>query len=222
MKIRLVLVFLITGFTVFFLKTAPPVVNAEVVDLNANVSIAVMPYDKFDRRLTVTVIQGIILLYRKVNIVVLPSKVIPEEAFYKERKRYRAEKLLDHLESVLDTSRYVKVIGLTDKEISTTKGEYYDVSILGLAREGGRSCVVSTARLGKNRVSKSHFLKRLTKVVNQQLGRTFGLETCDKMKCLMRSSHDKAKILDELPGQLCPECRKYTKRYFDSLLITKK
>src|SRR4051812_42596475 len=71
-----------------------------------------------------------------------PKRELPPEAFYKPRKRWRAEKLLDALDANPPADAW-KVIGVTNGEISTTKGNIFDWGIAGLGNINGRSCVVS-------------------------------------------------------------------------------
>src|SRR5256885_100999 len=50
------------------------------------------------------------------------QRPMPKEAFYQPRKRWRAEKLLEALDADLPPDAW-KVIGVTNGEISTTKGK---------------------------------------------------------------------------------------------------
>lgn len=171
--------------------------------------IAIQPLGSFDTDIIDTISAGIQNLYN-VDVVILSEKEMPQSAYYKSRNRYRAEKLLDYLEENVD-SKFTKVIGLTNRDISTTKGEYYDWGIFGLGSLAGRTCVVSTYRLGKDKVSDSLFIERLKKVVNHELGHTFGLNHCPYKGCLMEDAKGKIKTVDSETGAFCPDCKEKLK-----------
>jgi archaemetzincin len=71
---------------------------------------------------------------------------------------------------------------------------------------GGRSCVVSTFRLKRGKVSDSLFYARLTKVVNHELGHTVGLDHCTNEGCLMEDAKGKIKTVDNENNWFCPDC----------------
>jgi archaemetzincin len=169
--------------------------------------IAVQYFSDFDNELLDIVHAGIDSVF-DAYIVFLPVVSLPESAYYTPRKRYRAEKLLDFLvEQCPDDC--TKIVGLTAKDISTTKGEYDDWGIFGLGQLGGRACVVSTYRLGRGQVSDKRFHERLVKVINHELGHTFGLLHCSNKGCLMEDAKGMIKTVDQESGKFCLECKKY-------------
>ncbi|MBN1899502.1 MAG: Zn-dependent protease [Spirochaetes bacterium] len=174
--------------------------------LQARIIIALQPLGApLPSAVVETVKKGIKELYQA-DVVVLPRKDLPAQAYYKPRKRYRAEKLLDYLETI-DQKKYTKIVGLTQKDISTTKGKYIDWGILGLGTLGGRACVVSTFRLKRN-VTNKKFLERLVKVINHELGHTFGLEHCPDKGCLMQDAGGTVRTVDREKNNFCERCRK--------------
>lgn len=75
------------------------------------------------------------------RVTVLKPVPLPASAYYKPRKRYRAEKLLAFLDRHTPAS-FDKIIGLTRKDISTTKGWYCRICrsrIERYLRLGGRT-----------------------------------------------------------------------------------
>lgn len=68
------------------------------------------------------------------------------------------------------------------------------------------SCVVSTFRLRKN-VSREKLTERLVKVVNHELGHTFGFPHCPTSRCLMQDAKGTIKTVDNETGRFCPACR---------------
>ena len=80
---------------------------------------------------------------------------LPQSAYYKPRNRYRADSLINYLWQRSTTKSVL--IGLTNKDISTTKGKIDDWGIMGLAYCPGHSCVVSTYRLDKSKLNEQLF-----------------------------------------------------------------
>ena len=147
---------------------------------------------------------GIRALYA-VNVEVLPAKPMPKSAYYPPRGRYKAEGLLNALELDLD-KRFTKIIGLTTRDISTSKDEIEDWGIIGLGELGGRSCVVSTFRLRAGKATMPVFQARLVKVVNHELGHTFGLDHCPAAGCFMQDAGGKIATVDGESGKPCSGC----------------
>lgn len=167
--------------------------------------VAVQPLGPVGQDLVEVIRSGIIFLYN-VEVKLLPERELPAEAFYKPRSRYRADKLLDFLLGKPAGSAN-KVVGVTQKDISTTKGDREDWGIFGLGLVGGRVCVVSTYRLRKGPPTAELFRARLVKVVNHELGHTFGLDHCATPGCLMEDAGGSIKTVDRETGELCASCK---------------
>ncbi len=135
---------------------------------------------------------------------------LPQEAYYEPRNRYRADKLIRYLRDNYNTE---KVIGITDKDISTTSGEYEDWGIMGLAFRPGKSCVISTYRTFRNAKSEEHKKERLKKVVFHEFGHTLGLPHCENSdSCLMTDANGKVSTVDKVTD-FCPKCKTKIKKY---------
>ncbi len=139
-----------------------------------------------------------------VKIEVLPVRELAASAFYKPRQRYRADKLLDWLDSNAPAN-FTKTVGLAAADISTTKGEVFDWGVFGLGTVGGRPCVISTFRLGRS-VSREKLLLRTQRVTAHEVGHTFGLEHCPTPGCMMSDAEGKISTVDEETGRLCERC----------------
>lgn len=140
----------------------------------------------------------------KVEVVVLPTRPLPDTAYYKPRRRYRAEKLLDTFEGTMPSGED-KIVVLTEVDISTTKGEYADWGLFGLGNMPGQACVVSTWRL-RSKASQRRFRERLGKVVVHELGHTLGLAHCPTQGCLMEDAKGRVSTVDGETG-FCESCR---------------
>ena len=98
----------------------------------------------------------------------------------------------------------VKIFGLTAVDISTTKDDVKDCGIFGLGTLDGATCVISTFRLGARKASAAKRIERLIKVVNHEIGHTFGLDHCPTPHCLME---DAKGTVDSEDGGFCPSFR---------------
>lgn len=115
-------------------------------------------------------------VYHKNNFTIrydlLPTSV-------KFNNRYRADKLLIYL-----ASRYGKnTIGVTAKDISTTKGQYADWGVFGLGSAYYQTAVISSYRLKTVQDLVSTFL--------HELGHIYGLPHCPTKNCLMEDAKGK-------------------------------
>lgn len=176
-----------------------------------SITIAIQPFDDLDAGLLSEVKKGIEKAFGPIDIVVLEPRELPAMAYYPPRGRYRAEKLLQHLDAVRDEG-HTKIIGLTSKDISTTKGEYEDWGIFGFANLDSTACVVSTFRLKSGQPSEELFVQRVRRVVNHELGHTFGLLHCDQAGCLMRDARGSIKTVDDGPGEFCIRCTRHIRQ----------
>jgi archaemetzincin len=170
--------------------------------------VAVQPLGRIDANIVKRVTEGITRVY-KVRLIVLPGVDLPSSAWYPKGARYRADKLLSFLNGKAYKD-FDKVIGLTACDISTTKGAIYDWGIFGLGLILGRPCVVSTFRL-KRGASAQLFSSRLIKVVNHELGHTFGIPHCPSNNCIMEDAEGTIRTVDRETGSFCKICRAYLK-----------
>jgi len=131
-------------------------------------------------------------------IVVNDAIPFPDNAFNPARSRYRADSLIKYLSSLAKDGQLI--IGLTNRDISTTKDNYPDWGIMGLGYCPGKSCIASTFRLkGGNP------LEKLFKVAIHELGHTQGLPHCPNQTCLMRDAEGKDHLDEE--NEFCPRCK---------------
>ena len=121
---------------------------------------------------------------------------IPKDAYYVDRHRYKATKLIKYLETLSGQSRIT--LGLTTKDISTTKGEILDWGIMGLAYCPGTAGVVSTFRIGEDN-------DQLYSVVIHELGHTQGLPHCKSKHCVMSDACGKHLEYTEF----CSSCKEF-------------
>jgi archaemetzincin len=137
------------------------------------------------------------------DIIVNKAIPFPKNALNHNKTRYRADSLIRFLGTLVKDGQLI--IGLTNKDISTTKEKYSDWGVMGLGYCPGKSCIASTFRLkGKNR------LEKLFKVAIHELGHTQGLartksKHCPEKTCLMRDAEGKDH-LDELK-KFCSKCK---------------
>lgn len=138
-------------------------------------------------------------------IRLLPIAELPSGAYHAPRKRYRAERLLDYLEHQTPEDAQV-MVGLTEVDISTTKGEVYDWGILGLATLSGRQCVISRFRATRGASSPEQIKARLGKTVVHEIGHTIGLPHCSNYGCIMEDGKGSVLTTDH-ERDICADCR---------------
>jgi archaemetzincin len=139
------------------------------------------------------------------TVKTLDPMPLPADAWYPKRKRYRAEKLLDHLlTEVLPTAGCNAVMGFASVDISTTKDDIDDWGILGLAYVDGGVGVVSSFRMKRGKIAKRKVMQRAIKVANHELGHVLGLPHMDGgPECMMNDAHGTIKTVDKEHGGMC-------------------
>lgn len=167
--------------------------------------IAIQPIGFGDQEILRYVQQAVASTYRA-DAILLPSIPLPPHAFTSPRSRYRADTLLYFLDTTV-ASKYDKVLGLTNRDISTTKGVVADWGVLGLGSLGGRTCVVSTFRMGRNQITTAQFQQRLMAVSIHELGHTFGVPHCPEAGCYMQNANGRVARVDQ-ETHFCPQCRR--------------
>ncbi len=180
--------------------------------------IGILPYEGISAE-EVDSVERILDLTYGYQIVILNQTKLPKEAFTKVRSpRYRADSLIRIQSRTLPDSISL-VIGLTNKDISTTKYQkdskkikypeniYKDWGIFGLGQVGGNSCVVSTYRLHNN-ANKSKFYTRLKRIATHEVGHILGLSHCPTLNCVMNDANETIKTIDNSTGKLCNNCKK--------------
>lgn len=136
-----------------------------------------------------------------VNLRVAETVELPSAAFYQPRNRYKADSLLSFLKSRSDGAIY---LGLTNQDISTSKGNLKDWGVMGLSYCPGKASIVSDFRLRENDRGADLF-----KVVVHELGHANGLPHCRVKTCYMRDAEGGYPLKEETA--FCEDCRKYLK-----------
>ena len=164
----------------------------------ASITIDIQPFSDISLADSKFVFNEIKKVYSNVS---LKSAIqLPQSAFYPLRNRYRADSLIQFLS--LNTSAEHVTIGLTGKDISTSKDSVADWGVMGLGFCPGKACIASSFRL-----SKSEKLQQLFKVAIHELGHTQGLPHCEVRTCFMRDAEGHNTTNEE--KDFCPKCKKY-------------
>jgi archaemetzincin len=140
----------------------------------------------------------------RVRAVILPARPLPPAAYYPPRGRYRADRLLPWLARNAPAGAD-RIIGLTARDISVTKGPHVDWGVFGYG--GGKSAVVSTYRLHARGATEARFRTRLARVMAHEAGHTLGLPHCPTPHCLMENLNGSIASVDAQQDAFCPDCR---------------
>ncbi len=143
-------------------------------------------------------------LFYGFKIKTLPSKSLPKIAYYPPRKRYRADKLLDYLLTILPNDGDY-IVGLSSVDISTTKGKYKDWGVIGLATLEGKSSMVSTFRCRLRSRSRKQAKYRFLKALVHEVGHNLGLDHCPNKGCIMMDAKGTSRTIDK-EYTFCSEC----------------
>ncbi|MBU7571516.1 MAG: matrixin family metalloprotease [Flavobacterium sp.] len=154
--------------------------------------------------------------FYNVRTVILPHKELYKQAYVNIKSpRYRADSIIRIQKRNLPDSLDF-VVGLTVKDISTTKREssgevikpaskYTDWGVMGLGFCPGKSCIISTFRL--HHKNPNVRLERLKKVTIHELGHNLGLPHCKNKKCVMTDAVESIATIDRESLSLCEDCR---------------
>ena len=124
----------------------------------------------------------------------------PEGAFDPRRKQWSSSRILSWLASAGPAG---KVLGVTDVDLFVPILTF----VFGEAQLGGRTAVVSSARLGHPVVHDERLvLSRLAKESVHEMGHVFGLLHCGVPGCVMGRSAD-VQDVDRKRVEPCPSCR---------------
>tara|TARA_R110002096_G_scaffold44526_6_gene120105 strand:- start:1262 stop:1939 length:678 start_codon:yes stop_codon:yes gene_type:complete len=193
----------------FGILLVPSIGQARRVAAPPPLEICFVPLGKQDGKLLDVAQRGAAYLYGATTRL-LPARALPKEAYYKPRKRWRGEKLLDFLDeeakSLPTGARCDVMVGIVVVDISTTKGSHKDWGILGLGSIGGRSAVISSFRM-KKRATRRTQKRRMVSTVNHEIGHVLSAPHGGAPGCLMNDAQGTVKTIDKENGLLCAESR---------------
>lgn len=162
---------------------------------NNSITVRLLPLGKTNELFITSVYDSLKKIIPSVQL--LPHEVMPANAFYKPRNRYRADSLIHWMS---DRAKEGEVyIGITMQDISTTKGDNPDYGVMGLGFQPGKACVASNMRLR----NKANFFK----VVIHELGHTAGLPHCPVKTCFMRDAEGGDPTGEE--KEFCNQCKAF-------------
>ena len=171
--------------------------SEKAIDKN-NFIIDLQPFDGITAAQTQYVFNELKKSYAFVEIK--KSIPLPQSAYYPARNRYRADSIINILDN--QAAAWHKIIGLTSKDISTTKNSIEDWGVMGLGFCPGKACIASTFRLSKSEIN-----EQLFKVAIHEAGHTFGLPHCPVKTCFMRNADGGNPTNEE--KEFCTKCKSF-------------
>jgi archaemetzincin len=164
--------------------------------VKSNIMIEIQPFNGISPSQTQYVFTELKKVYSLIEIK--KAIALPQSAWYPPRNRYRADSLIQFLKR--QTVNGHITIGLTNKDISTTKNEVADWGVMGLGFRPGNACIASSFRLSKTGTN-----MQLFKVAIHELGHTQGLPHCNVKSCFMRDAEGGNPTNEE--KEFCTKCR---------------
>lgn len=161
-------------------------------------TIVLQPYGDFPKEYTEYVKVRLNLAYP--NVLIAQPILLPKSSLF--YGRYRADTLIALLSRNAKSNTIM--VGLTDKDITSTKGSNNNWGIFGLGYNPGNACTISSFRL--NKANKS---VELFKTVIHEIGHTEGLPHCPVAGCYMEDADGKNKFNQE--HDFCTKCKTYLK-----------
>lgn len=178
-----------------------------VTTVKKNQTIALVFFHNADPSLQELLAREIKAFY-KCKVEIQKPVALPQTAFYAPRKRYKADRLIAYLKTI-KAGNYDKLVGFTNQDISTSKGNLPDWGIFGLAYRPGPSCIISSYRLKRNTKTTAVISQRVIKVTLHELGHTFGVPHCTFKddRCLMNDAEGTLTAVDKEDKYMCKGCR---------------
>ena len=183
-------------FTLFSLIFSCEKSKENVAKNQEMVTILIQPFEDIKPKQLAEIYENIRKIYP--NVKVLEPIKFPENGYYKPRSRYRADSIIKFLK--LRTPENSVTIGLTNKDISATKGKIADFGIMGLGYRPGSACVASSFRLNSKNRNEQFY-----KIAIHELGHTQGLKHCPEKTCFMRDAEGKNHTDEET--DFCKNCK---------------
>lgn len=167
--------------------------------------IALLVLGDFDDKIIDFIAHEILQFYGCKTIKFSPLN-LPQNAYNSNRNRYRADTLLNFLKTRIPDS-IDNIIGFTNEDISVSIHSSSDWGVFGYGHCPGKCSVVSSFRLGKNKVQREIFITRIKNVVLHELGHNFGLPHCPDTNCLMKDAKGKLSSVEGSDRKLCSNCK---------------
>jgi archaemetzincin len=167
--------------------------------------IYVLPVGKVEAA-ELRIIESALTAFFPIEIKRLPGIGLPRRAYYPPRNRFRADKLLDHVESLKLPEDGRTILAVTAAPISITKGKIYDWGIIGYVAIGGKICAYSTYYVKRGLRDPEQARERIGKIAVHEFAHNLGLRHCKVRGCLMEDAQGTPLTFDRV-YDFCPRCR---------------
>lgn len=119
-----------------------------------------------------------------------------EEMYNEKRDQYFSNGYLYRCIEKGEKEGYI-VLGVTDVDLYSKNLNF----IFGSAQMGGTGCIISTNRLGEEKILE----ERVVKEAVHEIGHVIGLDHCSKRQCVMHFSNS-LDDTDRKTGWFCSDC----------------
>lgn len=183
-----------------------PTEKAELKKLVAVTEICLLPFEDVSEQ-EITELKNILevqftrLLPGQRHFTVLKKDSLPEDAFVKNRNRYKSSILLNYERKLLKGNEII--IGITHKDICADVHNKKDYGIIGISLLKKQVCIVSDKRLS----NKMNFWKP---IIHEYIHTYYGAQHCsnDDNSCLMQDCKGKGNF--NIKDNLCSSCKAKT------------
>lgn len=194
-------------FCMVMITTLLPTYNVpEKTNTKSDITYHIRATSNFDESLLLY-LSSAIEKYYKFSVIV-DKPMVFNNSLLIGKDRYDANKILRTYPKTHNTI----LLTASDIAYDRDKNGYAEWGIFGLGDTPGKTCLVSTFRLGKANVSTDTFKRRFVVIALHEIGHNLGLSHCKNNGCFMEAAKGKISTVDRVSNSLCSDCSRKINR----------